>query len=125
MVEIRDEYADRVSAPDVTIRANIVVIETPFEADVRGSVDTSKGLVIEAVELEAPDFTATLDYDTAKALFLGDDAQAVMQAFFGGKIRLTGDASKLLAIPLPNPNDTGPQVDLAREIAIRVRAITA
>lgn len=121
---IRDEYAGRTPDPPVTIRANVVVTETPFGEDVRGSIDTALGLAVEPVELESPDFTATLDYATAKALFLGDDPQALMQAFFGGKIRLTGDASKLLGIPLPKPTDTGPEVELAREVAEKVRAIT-
>jgi hypothetical protein len=125
VVAIRDEYAGRTPAPTVVIRANVVVTGTPFGDDVRGSIDTSKGLAIEPVQLESPDFTASLDYDTAKALLLGDDPQALMQAFFGGKIRLTGDASKLLSLPLPKPTDTGPEVDLAREVAARVRAVTA
>lgn len=125
VVAIRDEFTGRAPAPTVVIRANVVVTDTPFAEDVRGSIDTSMGLAIEPVELESPDFTATLDYDTARALFLGDDPQALMQAFFGGKIRLAGDASKLLALQLPKPSDTGPEVDLGREIAARVRAITA
>jgi hypothetical protein len=123
--EIRHEYAGRTPPAPVAIRANVVVTDTPFGEDVRGSIDTSAGLMIEQLELESPDFTATLDYDTAKALFLGDDPQALMQAFFGGKIRLTGDASKLLSLPLPKPTDSGPEVDLAREVATRIRAITA
>jgi hypothetical protein len=92
---------------------------------VRGSIDTSKGLVIEPVELESPDLTATLDYDTAKALFVGNDPQALLQAFFGGKIRITGDATKLLGLPMPNPDDQSPAMALAREVAARVKAITA
>ena len=123
--EIRAEYAGRTPAPTVVIRANVVVTDTPFGDVLRGSIDTSAGLMLEQLELESPDFTATLDYDTAKALFLGDDPQALMQAFFGGKIRLTGDASKLLSMPLPKPSDTGPEVDLAREVATRIRAVTA
>jgi hypothetical protein len=123
--EIRHEYAGRTPPPPVTIRANVVVTDTPFGDEVRGSIDTSAGLTIEPTELDSPDFTAALDYATARALFLGDDPNALMQAFFGGKIRLTGDATKLLALPLPKPTDTGPEVDLAREVATRIRAITA
>jgi hypothetical protein len=123
---IRDEYADRVKAPPVLVRANVIVTETPFDGgEVRGYVDTAHGLAIEAGQLDQPDFTATLDYATAKSLFVEQDPQALLQAFFGGKIRLTGDASKLLSIPLPSPDATGPDIDLAREIATRVRDITA
>jgi hypothetical protein len=123
---IRDEYAGRVPPPSVVVRANVVVTDTPFpDGDVHGFVDTSQGFAIESGRIDAPDFTASHDYETAKALFVEQDPQALLQAFFGGKIRLTGDASKLLAMPLPKPGDTGPAVDFAREVADRVRAITA
>jgi hypothetical protein len=124
---IRDEYAAQVPdvPPAAVLRANVIITEAPFEpGEVRGSIDTSKGLVIEPVELESPDLTATLDYDTAKALFVGNDPQALLQAFFGGKIRITGDATKLLGLPMPNPDDQSPAMALAREVAARVKAIT-
>ncbi|HEX7095966.1 MAG TPA: hypothetical protein VF183_08780 [Acidimicrobiales bacterium] len=125
VVQIRDEYADRMPAPTVVVRANVVVTDTPFGEDVRGSIDTSRGLALEPVELESPDFTVSLDYATAKALFVEQDPNAVVQAFFGGRIRLTGDASKLLAVPLAQPQDDDPAAQLVAEIAQRVRAITA
>ena len=125
VLRIREEYADRLPPPAVVVRANIVVTETPFGEDVRGSIDTSHGLALEPTVLDAPDFTATLDYATAEALFLGNDPQAVFQAFFGGKIRLTGDATKLLAMQLPQPDADGPEAELGKELAARVRAITA
>jgi hypothetical protein len=127
--KIRDEYAGRdaeVGAPAVAVRANVIVTDAPFtDTEVRGHIDTTLGLAIAPGHLEAPDFTASLDYETAKALFVAQDPSAVMQAFFGGKIRLTGDASKLLAIPLPKPGQSGPEVDLVREVAGRVQAVTA
>lgn len=127
--KIRDEYAARageVGAPPVAVRANVVVTDAPFtEPEVHGHIDTSLGLAIAPGHIERPDFVASLDYDTAKALFVAQDPAAVMQAFFGGKIRLTGDASKLLAMPLPKPGQTGPEVDLLREVAGRVQAVTA
>lgn len=122
---IREEYAGRLPEPTVTVRANVTVTDTPFGEDVRGSIDTSNGFVITETVLDDPDFTAVLDYATAEALFLGDDPNALMQAFFGGKIRLTGDSSKLLALPMPNPNDNAPGAELAQELAARVRAVTA
>jgi hypothetical protein len=126
VTRIRDEYSTRVPPPAVIVRANVVVTSTPFDGgDVRGYIDTSKGFAIEPGQLDDADFTACLDYDTAKALFVEQDPQALMQAFFGGKIRVTGDATKLLAIPMPKPDNSGPGVDLAREVAARVRAVTA
>jgi hypothetical protein len=125
---IRDEYTDRAAglgAPPVVVRANVVVTDAPFAtAEVHGHIDTSLGLAIAPGHLDRPDFTASIDYETAKALFVSQDPAAVMQAFFGGKIRLTGDASKLLAMPMPKPGQTGPEVDLFREVAGRVQAVT-
>jgi hypothetical protein len=123
---IRDEYAGRVPESDFVLRANLLITEVPFaNGELRGSVDTSKGLTIEPVELDAPDLTAQLDYATAKALFVEQDPQAILDAFFRGKIRITGDASKLLTLPLPKPGDSSPELDLLREISARVKAVTA
>ncbi len=123
--QIRDEFADRAPAPTMVLRANVIIGDAPFtDPEIRGHIDTSLGLSIAPGTIDKPDFTATLDYATAKALFVGRDPQAVLQAFFGGKIRLTGDASKLLAMPLPKPGASGPESDLLNEIGARVAAIT-
>jgi hypothetical protein len=123
--QIRDEFADRAPAPTLAVRANVIVVDAPFdEPEIRGHIDTSIGLSIAPSHIDKPDFTATLDYATAKALFVGRDPQAVLQAFFGGKIRLTGDASKLLTMPLPKPGATGPEADLLNEVGARIAAIT-
>jgi hypothetical protein len=123
---IRDEYAGRLPPASFVLRANLVVTDVPFAGgEVRGSIDVSQGLAIEPVELDAPDLTAQLDYATAKALFVEQDPQAIMQAFFGGKIRITGDATKLLMLPMPKPDDSSPALDLIREISARVREVTA
>jgi hypothetical protein len=123
---IRDEYAGHIPQSDFQLRANLVVTEVPFgPGEVRGSVDTSTGLTIEPVELDAPDLTAQLDYATAKALFVEQDPQAILDAFFKGKIRITGDATKLLTLPMPKPGDSSPELDLLREVSDRVKAVTA
>ena len=123
---IRDEFRASVPPTDFVLRANLIITDVPFgDGEVRGSIDTSEGLVIEPIELDAPDLTAQLDYATAKALFIEPDPQAILQAFFGGKIRITGDATKLLALPLPKAGDTGPELDLMRTISERIKAVTA
>lgn len=128
VTRIRDEYHGRVPTPPIAVRANVVVTGAPFEnPDVHGSLDTSDGQVrIEPGHVDRPDFTATLDYATAKALFGGDDPSAVLQAFFGGKIRITGDASKVLVLQatLAPPKPGSPEAALAGEIAQRVRDVT-
>lgn len=124
--EIRDDVATRAPASPTTLRANVIVTDAPFaEPEIRGHIDTSRGLGISTGHLDHADFTASLDYATAKALFVGQDPQAVLQAFFGGKIRLTGDASKLLSLPIPKPGAAGPETALVQEVASRIQAVTA
>ncbi len=126
---IRDDYVTPTApaeTPAVTIRANVVVTDAPFpEPEVRGHIDTTIGITIAPGHVESPDFTASLDYETAKALFVAQDPAAVMQALLEGKIRLTGDASKLLTLSAPKAGDGGPGADVLREVTARVQAVTA
>ena len=109
----------------MSMRANVVVTDVPFEdGEILGFVDTSDGsLVLERGELEDPELTIKLDYDTAKALFVAQDPAKVMESFMLGKILVTGDVSKLLSMT-PPPVEEG-QMSLASEIAKRLDAITA
>jgi hypothetical protein len=123
---IHDEYAAHAPAPTVTLRANLVVVDAPFaDPVVQGYVDTTAGLSIEPGLLDAADFTATVDYATARTLFLGEDIQAVLSAVMGGKIRLTGDASKLLTIAVPPPGTDPAAEAMLAEAMARIRALTA
>jgi hypothetical protein len=85
--------------PDVTsVRVNLVVADVPFsQAPVNAHLDTSGGRVtIDTGHLADADVTVSMDYLTARTLFVGGDVQAVMQAFLAGRIRVDGDLSKLL-----------------------------
>ena len=53
---------------------------------------------METGHLESPDLTITIGYDTAKAILVDGDAQAAMQAFLGGKIKVDGDITKMIAL---------------------------
>ena len=122
---VRDEYHDRVQPPSIPVRANVVVTGAPFGApEILGSIDTSEGqLALEEGHLAEPDVTITTDYATAKTLFVQQDPNAAMQAVFGGKIRVQGDMTRLLALQLPlNEADSA---EVAREIAERIKAFTA
>jgi hypothetical protein len=122
---LRDEYHDRVQAPSIAVRANVVVTGSPFgEPEILGSIDTSTGqLALEEGHLDEADLTITTDYATAKALFVQQDPNAAMQAVFAGKIRVQGEMSKLLALQLPlNEADSA---EIAREVADRIKAFTA
>jgi hypothetical protein len=96
---LRSEYAEEVPAAPVAVRANLVITDVPFaEGTMAAHLDTSSGRVaVETGHLDRPDVTVTLGYDTARAILVGGDANAAMQAFFGGRIRVDGDLTKLLA----------------------------
>ena len=122
---LRVEYEDRVRPPSIAVKANVVVTGAPFgEPEILGSIDTSSGqLALEAGHLPEVDLTITTDYATAKALFVQQDPNAAIQAVFGGKIRVQGEMTKLLALQLPlNEADSAA---VAREVADRIKAFTA
>lgn len=121
---IREEYLDRLPPPALPMRANVVITDTPFDhGDVLGYIDTTEGSTqLEVGELDDPELTIRLDYDTAHALFITQDPQKLMEAFFAGKILVTGDVSKILTLSPPTDPD---QIALGAEISERLDAITA
>jgi putative sterol carrier protein len=117
---------DEMPAPDVPavglMKMNLLVSATPFDSDVKAHVDTSDGeLVIEEGHLEAADLTVSVDYDTAKAVFVGLDFAVAMQAFMAGKVKVQGDITKLMML-----GTQGAQPD-AKAVAIgeAIRDVTA
>lgn len=121
--QIRSEYQDRVDAPELELSANVVVTEAPFDdSEIRGYVDsTPGGLSIELGELEDPEIVVTLPYEVAHSLFVGRQAEAVMEAFLRGRILVEGDVSKILQLQVPAGAKDDP---LAREVAARIDEIT-
>jgi hypothetical protein len=104
------------------MKMNLNVTETPFDSDVRGHIDTSDGeILIEDGHVEDPDLTVTIEYETARAIFVNLDFTTAMQSFMAGKIQVQGDITKLLAMQTPGA-EPDPQ---AVAIAEAVRAITA
>lgn len=119
---IRDTMARPEIPTTVTMKMNLVVTDTPFGHDVLGHIDTSDGeIVIEDRHLEGPDLTVTVDYDTARSVFVDMDTTVAMQAFMGGRIKVDGDITKLLAMQVPGAE---PDTE-TKAIAEAVRAITA
>jgi putative sterol carrier protein len=87
---------------------------------IRAFMDTSSGdVVMELGELEAPDLTLTIDYDTARKIFVEQDQAAGMQAFMSGKIKVQGDMMKMMAMQTSMPQD-----DIAKQIANEIKSIT-
>lgn len=119
---IREKYAGQTSAVTQTLKINQVVTGVPWgEGTVESYLDTSSGeVVMELGSLEDADVTVVTDYETAKAIFVEQDAAAGMQAFMTGKIQVQGDMMKLMAMQMALPSD-----DASRQIAEEIKAITA
>ena len=121
--EVRDGYAGR-APTGVSIRMNQVVTDVPFgDGTIHAHLDSSSGeMQLDHNHLERPDVTITVDYATAKALFVDQNPQAAMEAFLNGKIRVQGDMTKLFAMQSAT---TGEGAAIAIEIAAKIKAITA
>jgi len=122
--KIRAEYHDRTPQIPVSVRMNQIIQEVPFgEGVINAHVDTSSGeLVMETGHLDSPDLTITLSYGTAKAILVDGDAMAAMQAFLGGKIKVDGDITKMIA--LQSAGAAGTADPSALELARRLQEIT-
>ena len=121
--KIREEYAGKSSPPAHAVRMNQIITEVPFgDGSVDAHLDTSGGeMQMDMGHLEDPDLTVTLDYATAKAIFVDGTLEAGMKAFMDGKVRVQGDMAKLIsALQLLAPPDPG-AVDQAQA---RIRDIT-
>jgi putative sterol carrier protein len=111
-----------IAVPSV-VRMNQVITDVPFgNGPVEAHLDTSSGeLVMELGHLENADVTVTLEYDTARAIFVDGTAQAGMQAFMAGKVRVEGDLAKLIAAL----QQVNPEAFDHSEVQRRIKEITA
>ncbi len=118
---IRDKYAGQASPLPYKVRLNQVITGVPFgDGERRIHVDTSDGeMVMDLGELDSPDATVTIDYDTARKLIVDQDQAAAMQAFMAGKIKVQGDMTKLMAM------QGAPVDDVAKQVAEEIKAITS
>lgn len=105
---IRDEYAGAAITAPPPMKMNVVITDVPFgEGSMDAHIDTTAGeLSLDMGHLDDPDLTVTVDYLTAKALFVDQDQQAMMQAFMGGKVKVQGDMTKLMAMQAAPPDAT-------------------
>lgn len=123
---IRDEYAGRVPAAP-SVRMNLVITAVPFGSGTfEGHISTASGQPeLLAGHVGDPEVTVTTDYTTSRALLVEQDPTAAMQAFMGGKIRVQGDLTKLMALQAQQSGADPAAVELAREVAGRIRDMTA
>jgi putative sterol carrier protein len=114
---IREEYAGTATTAPPPMKMNVVITEVPFgEGSMDAHIDTSDGeMSLDMGHLDGEDLTVTVDYATAKAIFIDQDQQAVMQAFMAGKIKVQGDMTKMMAMQTVQPDPT--QVEMATKIA--------
>jgi putative sterol carrier protein len=121
--EIREGAAGSTTPPAHKVKMNMVITDAPEGVGEDGSVnvhmDTSDGeLKMDKGHIEGEDLTLTVDYATAKAIFVDQNPQAGMQAFMAGKIKVQGDMTKLMAM------QSGPPDAAAQEVAKKVADIT-
>lgn len=118
--EVRDQFEGQVPPPAHSVRMNQIITEVPFtDEDVKAYMDTSDGTMnMDLGELDEPDLTVTVDYETAKAIIVDGNPQAGMQAFMAGKIKVVGDMTKMMAL------QAGPQDESATKMAEAIQDIT-
>jgi len=118
--KIRDEYRGKTPAPAHAVRMNQVITDVPFgPGTLDAHMDTSSGeLEMDTGHIESADLKVTLDYATAKAIFVEGNPQAGMQAFMAGKIKVEGDMTKLMAMQAAPPDPS------AVEVSKRIQDIT-
>ncbi len=136
--KIRAELAPPpVDAAPASVRMNQVITDVPFGAGTLDAhLDTSSGtLEMETGHLDHADVTVTLDYATAKAIFVDGTLDAGMKAFMEGRVRVQGDMAKLIAAlqqlapPTPAAGGQGAAVEAGtmeavEDVQARIRAIT-
>jgi putative sterol carrier protein len=122
--ELAPQREEGAVPPAASVRMNQVITDVPFgDGKLDAHLDTSSGtLEMETGHLEQPDVTVTLDYATAKAIFVDGTLEAGMKAFMDGRVRVQGDMAKLIsALQQLAPPDPA-AVDQAQA---RIRDITA
>jgi len=123
-LEIHDEFADQVSAPDQPVRMNVRVTNAPFgDGEILGYLDTSEGSFVPLLgQLESPDVSVRVPYNVAREMLVDQQYDQLMIAFMSGEIEVEGDVTLMLELQDLDP--TPEQQQLAETIAKRLRSIT-
>ena len=102
------------------MKMNQIITEVPFgDGTINAHMDTSSGsLEMDTGHIDDAEVTITIDYATAKAIFVEQNQQAGMQAFMSGKIKVQGDMTKLMAMGQAAPDPK------AAEVAEKIKEIT-
>lgn len=119
---IQEEMPKPENPPAHVVKMNLVITEAPFNdgAEIQAHMDTTDGEVkMDLGHTDDPMLTVTVDYATAKAIFIDQNPQAGMQAFMAGKVKVQGDMTKLMAMQQGTPDPA------AAEVAAKIKDITA
>jgi putative sterol carrier protein len=118
--EVREQFAGKTAPPAHKVKMNLHITEVPFgSGEVDAHMDTSGDeMEMDLGHIEGEDLTVTVDYATAKAIFIEGNPQAGMQAFMAGKIKVQGDMTKLMAM------QSGAVDPAAQEVAAAIAEIT-
>ncbi len=102
--KIREEAGSTAPAPQ-PVKMNLDITDVPFgEGTVNAHMDTSGGeMEMDIGHLDTADVTVTLDYETAKAIFVDGNPQAAIDAFMAGRIVVQGDITKLMVLQATGP----------------------
>ncbi len=118
---LREEYRVRMRPVRQQVKMNLVITEVPFgPGNIDAHFDTTSGdIEMNLGHLQSVDLTVTLDYPTARAVFVDGNPGAGMQAWMAGKIKVEGDLQRLL------PALQTSSVDAATiALATRIKEIT-
>lgn len=118
---IREQHRGATPPAPLSARINLRITDVPFgTGEVEAHVDTTSGEIeLDLDLLDKPDATVIADYATAKAMFVDQNPQVLMQAFMAGKVVIQGDMTKLLGLQQLQPDPA------ALDIAKGLKDITA
>ena len=119
---VQSELTDE-GEPAVKVRMNLDVTDVPSAISddvVPAHLDTSDGaLDLDRGHLDDPEVAIKIDYQIAKSILVDGNAQAGMNAFMAGKVKLvSGDLAKLMAV------SQGIEGVVSAEVAQRLKDIT-
>ncbi len=116
---IYDDAGGAGGIPD--IKMNMVIIDVPFgDGPIDAHMDSSSGsMQMDVGHMDEAEVTIRVPYEIAKAIFVEGNAQAGMQAFMAGHIKVEGDLAKLMAMQSAAPDAA------ALDVQRQVQAITA
>lgn len=100
--KIQEEATD-LGEPAVKVRMNLDVIDVPAEISsemIAAHLNTADGgLDLDVGYMENPEIAIKIDYLVAKAILVDGNAQAGVNAFMAGKVKLlSGDLGKLMSV---------------------------